>query len=94
METCFEYLTDDKYGTFCSDEKKWVRQIKELHAQYPDQVKIISDQNGSIMAHLPKSWFKVKPPVKRNLTEEQRKLLTGCDYYASSRSLHLENNQI
>lgn len=73
METCFEYLTDDKYGTFCSDEKKWVRQIKELHAQYPDQVKIISDQNGSIMAHLPKSWFKVKPPVKRNLTEEQRK---------------------
>ena len=76
METCFEYLTNNDWGTFSTDEAKWVRRIKALQQDYPDQVEITAvNKDGSIVAHLPKSWFKVAPPRKRDMSEEQRTAL-------------------
>lgn len=76
METCFEYLTNNDWGTFFTDEPKWVRRIKVLQQDYPDQVEITAvNKDGSIVAHLPKSWFKVAPSHKRNMSEEQREAL-------------------
>ena len=74
-ETCVEYLDVDKYATFCSSERKWVNKMLNLHDTYPEQVQITEhpDTNGGvIVAHIPKTWLKISPPKKVQLTEEQR----------------------
>lgn len=74
-ETCIEYLDIDKYATFCSSERKWINKIYKLKEKYPNEVHIeVSDEDndGMIIAHVPKSWMKVSPPKKVNLTEEQK----------------------
>lgn len=74
-ETCIDYITTDDYATFCSNEKRWINKINKLSAKYPSEVQInyTPEQNqGMICAQVPKSWLKVSPPRKINLTEEQR----------------------
>ena len=71
-ETCVEYIKGEPYLTWYSDEPKWVNRIKQLAEDNAD-VYIINDSGDSVMAHCPVSWFKPpKPPIKRNMTEEQR----------------------
>lgn len=73
METCFEYLSENPWGTFSTDEAKWVRKIEGWQKEYPGEVVITArNKDGSIVAHLPKKWFKVAPPIKRTYTDEQR----------------------
>lgn len=60
---------------FSSDERRWINKIRKLQEDYPDQVKIISqpEQNdGCIYCTVPSEWLKIKPPTKRNLSEEQK----------------------
>lgn len=79
IETSIEYITIDKHATFCSGERKWVNKINKLHEQYPDEVQIIQSpesNGGIILAHIPKSWLKVSPPKKVNMTEERKQQLS------------------
>ena len=74
-ETCVEYIDVDKHATFCSSERKWINKIIKLQHEHPDEVDIICDpeeNEGVILAHIPKSWLKISPPKKLNLTEEQK----------------------
>ena len=74
-ETCIEYIDVDKYATFCSSERKWINKIYKLKDKYPNEVHIEvseEDNDGMIIAHIPKSWMKVSPPKQMNLTEEQK----------------------
>lgn len=75
IETSIEYITIDKHATFCSGERKWINKINKLHEQYPEEVQIVvhpENNDGIILAHIPKSWLKVSPPRKVNITEERR----------------------
>lgn len=76
METAMGYLTEDEgRAWFSSDERKWKKRIMKLAEEYPEQVKITvypEDNDGCINAWIPAKWIRVKPPVKRNLTDEQR----------------------
>lgn len=75
IETSIEYVTIDKHATFCSGERKWINKINKLHEQYPEEVQIVippENNDGIILAHIPKSWLKVSPPRKVNITEERR----------------------
>ena len=77
-ETACDYLSCDKHATFCSSETKWINKILKLHEQYPDEVEIqvLPENNqGMILAHIPKRWFKIAPPRKSNMTEEQREAM-------------------
>ena len=74
-ETAVGYLNCDSYATFSSSEDKWIRKIRELEYEHPNEVTIIHnplDNNGMLVARIPKSWLKIKAPFKRNITEEQR----------------------
>lgn len=72
-ETCVEYIKGEPYLTWYSDESKWANRIRQLAADNAD-VQIVSDNGESVLAHCPVSWFKPpKPPIKRNMTDEQRK---------------------
>lgn len=71
-ETSVEYIKGERYLTWYSDEPKWANRIRQLAADNAD-VNIISDDGEGVLAHCPVSWFKPpKPPIKRNMTEEQR----------------------
>lgn len=75
-ETAFEYIAGEKFGGFSSSESKWINKIKEYAKEFPDDVKIIyENSDGSIFAHIPTSWFKIKPKSKRQITDEQREEL-------------------
>lgn len=74
METVFNYCDKDK-GFFSSDEPKWIRRIKELAAEHPDEVRVIRmpEQNdGCIYVQLPTEWLKIQPKRKVELTDEQK----------------------
>lgn len=71
-ETSVEYIKGERYLTWYSDEPKWANRIRQLAADNTD-VNIISDDGEGVLAHCPVSWFKPpKPPIKRNMTDEQR----------------------
>lgn len=74
-ETVVGYISVENYATFDSSETKWINKILKLKEKFPNEVKIIAmpeDNCGSIAAHIPKSWLKVSPPKKINLSEEQK----------------------
>lgn len=71
-ETSVEYIKGERYLTWYSDEPKLANRIRQLAADNAD-VNIISDDGEGVLAHCPVSWFKPpKPPIKRNMTDEQR----------------------
>ena len=71
-ETGVEYIKGEKYLTWYSDQSKWASRIRQLAADNVD-VQIVHDDGESVLAHCPVSWFKPpKPPIKRNMTDEQR----------------------
>lgn len=74
-ETVFECVDVDKQATFCSGERKWINKILRLKEKRPNEVEIVcmpEDNEGIILAHVPKSWLKVSPPKKVEYSEEQR----------------------
>ena len=58
------------------DEKKLKNTILRLAKEYPDDVEIKTwpeDNDGTIVATLPRSWVKIRPP--KRLTDEAKKKL-------------------
>ena len=74
-ETGLNFTSDENCATFFSSERKWINKLLNLSSQYPDDVKIIyypEDNHGMLVAHMPKTYFKISPPRKREMTDEQR----------------------
>ena len=87
METCFNY-TDRDRGYFSSDERRHINKVLKLKEKHPDDVRIIKmpeENDGCIYAELPSCWLKISPPVKRELTEEERQEI--ADRLKSYRSI-------
>jgi len=70
IETYSTYDTAEKTFTLFSNEAKWVRRIKAWKADRPDEVDILSESHGGIVAHLPKSWYRIGPP--RRMSDEAK----------------------
>ena len=51
-----------------------MNKVLKYAEEYPEEVKILArNQDGSVFAHVPISWFKFSPPRKgREYTEEER----------------------
>lgn len=76
IETSIERVSGDTYCNVYTGERKFVNNLLELHKQYPNEVIITDYGDGYLSAHVPYDWFRfVKPPTKRNYTEEQRKAM-------------------
>lgn len=74
-ETAIGYLDVDKHATFSSSERKWINKILKYAEDHPKEVHIKcypEDNFGELVADIPKSWLKISPPRKREMTEEQR----------------------
>lgn len=77
-ETCVERIQNDKYTNIYTSERKFINELNALKEQYPNDVIIEHvNRDGSICAKVPYNWFRfVKPPIKRNYTEEQRQAMS------------------
>lgn len=77
IETSIDRVQGDNYCIVFTGEKKFINQLKEFSKLYPNDVKIQYENNdGSIEVKVPYNWFRfIKPPTKRNYTEEQRKTM-------------------
>ena len=85
METCFNYCQPET-AFFSSDERRWITKIRKLAESHPEEVRIIrqpDENDGCIYCSLPLRWLYIRPPIKRNLTEEQR--LAVRDRFVSGR---------
>jgi len=78
IETCFNYCAREA-GYFSSNEPKWINKVRKLHNTHPDDVVILrepEDNDGTIYARMPISYFKLQAPQKQNLTDEQKEALS------------------
>ena len=77
MDTSISY-TDRDYAYFSSDEAKWIRRIRQLKAEHPDQVTIDHEpetNDGCICARIPVNYIKIQPKRERILTDEQKAMV-------------------
>ena len=73
-ETALYYSAADDHAWLSTDERRWVKWAKEMAQRYPQEVIIKSeDKDGTIVVALPIKWFKLSPPRKINLTDEQKR---------------------
>ena len=74
QETCVEFIKGESTLSWYSSDSKWIARMVQLANERPDEVEIVYKDEEGLMAHCPASWFKPpKPPIKRNMTDEQRK---------------------
>lgn len=52
-----------------------IKMVRKFAEEYPDDFKIVKEDSIGIFAQAPREWFKLKPPTKRKITEEQRQAL-------------------
>lgn len=72
-EVTVEFIKGENYLTWYSDDFATIRHMKKLQEDYPDDVKVISEDDNSMVIHVPVKWFREpKPKAKREMTEEQR----------------------
>lgn len=74
IDNVFEWLLNEKTACVTFSQKRFVSKLKKYAQDYPEDVEIISENDdGSICAHVPVSWFKFSPPRKgREFTEEEK----------------------
>ena len=74
IETSIERVQGDDYCLVYTGERKFINQLNELAQNYSEVDIRYINKDGSMLVRVPYDWFRfIKPPVKRNYTEEQRK---------------------
>lgn len=69
-ETVILFNSLENFVHFSTSQDFMKRRIKKLAEEYPDEVKIISEDKYTVIAEFPKKFVKLAHP--RVLTEEQR----------------------
>lgn len=73
---CF-YTNNPDDTTVCADftMPRYIRRLKRLKEEHPDDVDLHQNQDGSIWCRFPIRWLKIMAP--RELTVEQREELAN-----------------
>ena len=78
METACNYL-NDKVMYVSTDERKWINRLLKIAEEHPDEVAIINrpeENDGCLCLKCPASYLKISPPLRREMTDEQRVALS------------------
>lgn len=68
-ETVFEHEDGREKATITAAEQWSVNLMRKLKEEYPEEVDIYENKDGSIFGHVPYKWMKIVPP--RKLSEKQ-----------------------
>jgi hypothetical protein len=71
-ENVIEWINGDKEAAITASQKKVINKLRKLHEENPEEVVLITNQDGSVFAKVPTDWIKIKKPTRRELTEEER----------------------
>jgi len=78
LEMAVNWVDVDDMVSVTAYQMKYMNQIKKLAEKYPDEVKILKqakENDGMMLAHLPKKFCKVsfgEVRAKKEMTEEQK----------------------
>ncbi len=80
-ENIIEWLTGEKEVELTLNQQGWVNKAIKLAEQYPDEIRLWKNTDGSIFAKVPLKWISIRKP--RQYTDEQKaemaKRLNGKD---------------
>lgn len=72
-ENVIEFLLGQDTATVTFSQKRYINRIQLFAKEKPEECQILAkNEDGSIVAHVPVSWIKIRPPRKIKLTEEER----------------------
>lgn len=72
-ETVYEHVNGNDTFTVTGAERWSVGMIRRLKEKFPDQVKIVAEnEDGSITARVPFEWMRIKPKRKVDISDERR----------------------
>ena len=74
-ENAIEFLKDSKRATVTLTQGRYVSKVRKLAEQYPEDVKIISDMDGVLVAHVPTKFVKISAP--RRVSDEQKEKMAS-----------------
>jgi hypothetical protein len=76
-ETIYEHLDGNDTFTVTAAERWSIGMIRRLAEKHPNDVVIAAENDdGSLVAHIPSSWMRISPKRTRDLTDEQRQVLS------------------
>ena len=58
-----------------TDERRMITRMMKLIAEHPDETEIIKrpeENDGCLYCKVPSTWLKIAPPVKREISDEQK----------------------
>lgn len=74
-ENVIEFFRNAPIATVTFSQGRYVHKIKEYAKVHPDECQITAqNDDGSIVAHIPTSWIKIRPPRVMELTEEEKEI--------------------
>lgn len=68
-------MTSKERAYVSTDDFTLIRKMNRLSEEHPGEVVIIAEpeeNDGCWYGTVPGNWIKIAPPIKRNLTDEQR----------------------
>ena len=72
-ETAYDHIDGRETFTVTAAERWSIGMVRRLKEQRPDEVEIVAEnEDGSIVAHMPARWMKIKPTKRMNITPERR----------------------
>lgn len=75
-ENVIEFLRDAECATVTFTQGRFKNKIRELAKEYPGECEIVCENDdGSMVAHIPTSWVRVRPPRIVDITEERKEEL-------------------
>lgn len=77
-ETAYNQIAEKKMAQITTSERSWINKLLKYAEEHPDETNIRAhpdDNNGILLIDVPKTWFKIRPNKKRELSEEQRAIM-------------------
>ncbi len=74
-ENAIEFLKDSKRATVTLTQGRYVSKVRRLAEQYPEDVEIVADMDGVLVAHVPTKFIKISAP--RRVSDEQKEKMAS-----------------
>jgi hypothetical protein len=74
-ENAIEFLRNRETMTCTFSQPRFINRVRKLKERYPDEVDIMENSDGTVVAHMPVSWLHIAN-YHHMLTPEQREQLS------------------